>query len=298
MATTIFGQIDRNTDLATLAGVGGVPARANGFRLSLATGDPVPTSDQSAKTTVYLTPYLSNQIALYDGSSAWTIKESAEVSLALGTLTSDKNYDVFAYLSSGTLTLEAVAWTNDTTRATAITRQDGTWVKSGTTTRRYVGTFRTTSTTTTEDSVTKRFLFNVDNQRPRAMSVVETDLSWTYTTDTFRPGNNDTANRLQYVAGVATEVSAEVNAAAGNSLAGIVTLVGIGVDSTTTDSAQFAYGRTQASGQINRTTAKYKAMSAVGFHYLQWLERSQAAGTTTWYGAAVLTSGIVGEVWA
>ena len=44
--------------------------------------------------------------------------------LALGTLTSGKPYDVFGYISGGALALELLAWTNDTTRATAVTLQD------------------------------------------------------------------------------------------------------------------------------------------------------------------------------
>ena len=46
-------------------------------------------------------------------------------SLALGTLTSGKNYDVFGYVSGGALTLESLVWTSDTARATAVTLQDG-----------------------------------------------------------------------------------------------------------------------------------------------------------------------------
>ncbi len=44
--------------------------------------------------------------------------------------------------SSGTPTLEALVWTNDTTRATALVRQDGVWSKTGALTRRYLGTVR------------------------------------------------------------------------------------------------------------------------------------------------------------
>lgn len=67
----------------------------NGFRLTLTTATPVTTSDVTAATTIYLTPYLSNEIAIYGGAS-WAIYTSAEVSIALGTLTSGKNYDIFA----------------------------------------------------------------------------------------------------------------------------------------------------------------------------------------------------------
>ncbi len=78
------------------------------------------TPNGVANTSVYFTPFRGSIIALYDGS-AWTMVSFAEVSIALGTLTAAKNYDVFGYLSSGALALElSTAWTNDTTRADAL----------------------------------------------------------------------------------------------------------------------------------------------------------------------------------
>lgn len=55
-------------------------------RLTLETGVPISATDQTAKTTVYFTPYKGNQINLWDGS-AWTLYTFTETSLALGTIT-------------------------------------------------------------------------------------------------------------------------------------------------------------------------------------------------------------------
>jgi len=41
-------------------------------RLTLETGVPVSTTDQSAKTEVFLTQYKGDQVAIYDGSSTWS----------------------------------------------------------------------------------------------------------------------------------------------------------------------------------------------------------------------------------
>ena len=113
-----------------------------GGRLTLTSGTPVTTADVTGAGTLYYTPYVNGQIALYDGSSTWTVYTFTERSLAL-TVTSGKNYDVFAYNNSGTVTLElSAAWTNDTTRADALTTQNGVTVKSGATTRRWLGTIR------------------------------------------------------------------------------------------------------------------------------------------------------------
>lgn len=112
----------------------------NDFRLTLTSGTAVTTGDVVNASTIYLTPYKGNVISLYNGTN-WVSYESNEISLALGTLTNKTPYDVFCYANSSIPTLEFTAWTDETNRATALTTQDGILVKSGATTRRYLGTF-------------------------------------------------------------------------------------------------------------------------------------------------------------
>lgn len=174
-----------------------------GGRLTLTSGTPVTTSDVTGATSIYYTPYVSNVISLWDGAR-WKPVEFAETTLALGTLTSGKPYDVFAYLSSGALALESLAWTNDTTRATAITIQDGRYCKSGDKTRLYLGTFYTTSTTTTEDSAKRRYLFNAYNKVSRALRATDAT-AHTYTTGSLREwngGGGDGVSRFSFVSGL------------------------------------------------------------------------------------------------
>lgn len=161
-----------------------------GGRLTLESGVPISTTDQAAKTNIYYTPAVHNVIVLWDGAS-WVPIEFTEYTLALGTLTASKNYDVFAYLSAGSLALEVLVWTDDSTRATAVTLQDGRYCKSGDKTRLLLGTFYTASTTTTEDSVNNRYVANVYNKVPRVVKSLSTT-SHTYTTATSREWNAGT----------------------------------------------------------------------------------------------------------
>lgn len=255
------------------------------FRLTLTTAVPVTTADVTGATTVYCTPKVGNRIALYSGST-WNVRTSAEFSLALGTLVSGRNYDVFCYDNSTVPTLEFLVWTNDTTRATALTTQDGVLVKSGDATRRYMGTFRTTATTTTEDSFAKRFLWNYYNRVARPLSVVEATASWVYTTATYRQANGAAANQLDYVVGVSEDmVEAKVTSMAGNSGGTSVGLPGVGVDSTSVNSAQIIVGNALDTGNANgaHLSAHYRGFPGAGRHTLVWLEYSSASGTTTWY---------------
>lgn len=282
------------------SGSGATGVAINGFRLTLTTATPVTTSDVSTATTIYATPYKGNQIALYDGSSAWEVLSSAEFSLALGTLTSGKNYDVFCYNSAGTPTLEATAWTDDTTRATALVYQDGVLVKSGATTRRYLGTFRTISTTETCDTARQRFLWNYYHRALKKLKVIESTNSWTYSTASFQQANNSAANQVEVVVGVAEDnVRLTSYARATNSTSTVrTTVTGIGVNSTTTSSSD-----THFIGQATNTVSTNPLATiehvALGYTYYAWLERGAGADTQTWYGDAGVTflqTGMVGTV--
>lgn len=133
-------------------------------RLTLASGVPLTFTNQTAKTTLYYTPYIGNVILLYV-SGAWKFKTFSELSLSLSGYVADKNYDIWMYDNSGTPTLASTVWTNGTTRATALAYQDGILVKSGDPTRRYLGTIRITGTTgQCEDSDEKRFVWNMYNR--------------------------------------------------------------------------------------------------------------------------------------
>ena len=172
-----------------------------GGRLTLTTGVPVTTSDVTAATTIYYTPYIHNIITLWDGAG-WKPIEFSEVSLALGTVTSDKPYDVFGYLSAGALVLEKLVWTNDTTRATNITIQDGRYCKSGDKARLYLGSFYTTSTTTTEHSAAKQYVWNKYNKVENYAYKIMGDSSHSYQSSTARYYNNDSSARIDILTGL------------------------------------------------------------------------------------------------
>lgn len=288
-------------DAAIIAGLSVSNTVCNG-RLTLTSGTPVTTSDVTAASTIYFTPYRGNQVALYSGS-AWVIHTLTERSLALSGLTSGRPYDVFLYDNAGTLTLELLAWTSDTARATALAYQDGVLVKSGAATRRYLGTLYTTGTSTTEDSKTKRYLWNyaIENRVKRVMRAYESTASWTYNSATFRGANNTTAARLNFVIGVAEDaVTAvySVNGYSTNATVLQVLIVGIGLDSTTTISSDATQGRVPVSAYVlyNTAISHYDGVPGIGLHYLQALEAGIGSGTApTWYGGTNLCS-IMGTV--
>jgi hypothetical protein len=259
-------------------------------RLSTESGVPVSSSDRTSQGIIYLTPYTGDLIATYTGlGNQWEAVRSPEISLALSSLTADNLYDVFAYRSGTGIALElSAAWTNDTTRADALALQNGRYVKSSNKTRLLVGTFRTTATTTTEDSLARRFLHNAYNQVNRNMLVKETTSSWTYTTATYRSANGSNANRLQWVTGDPSSlIRAFVITSNFTASAAIRAHIGIGIDSTSADSGSLHSGtplEIVANGNLTFVGGSYSGYPGLGFHFAQWLERSTATGSTIWFG--------------
>lgn len=279
----------------------------NNFRLSLTTLTPVTITDVTAATTIYCTPYIGNQITLFDAAGVPRVCSSAEFSIAVPASTSQM-YDVFCYNNASVPTLELLAWTNDTTRATAlVATTTGVLTKSGDLTRRYIGSFRTTTVSgQTEDSLIKRYLWNYYNRANRPLQKTDSTDSYNYTTATWRQVHADAANQLDVVIGIA-EVLAQITAYhfASNTSLSVAVQTGVGRDSTTTPLTgligvgDLASITLQNQGKLIAVLQEY---TPVGRHFYAWLERSAATGTTTFYGdngdATLLQTGIYGLIQA
>lgn len=272
----------------TLDGLSGVPdSPIPGGRLTLATGDALPSADQTAKTTVYYTPFLNNCIQLYDGTS-WTKNfMGSEKSVAVPSTTSTP-FDVFGYLSSGDLALETINWTNDTTRATNLATQDGFRVKSGDATRLYLGTCRTTGVSgQCEDSKTTRFVWNAYNRQPRMLIKATSGNGYTYSTFAYRKVNNDSTNRVEVMVGLSEAyIELQYLTFVTNTAATFAAACSIGLDSETVNSAKNQMIEVGIANAGVMCQALQQGILTAGFHYLAALERGAGSGTQTWFNNA------------
>lgn len=275
-------------------------------RPTLESGVPVSSADQTAKTTIYFTPYGGSTVALYSTSAAvWRLHTVAEVSLPLTGLAADTNFDLFLYDNAGTKTLESVAWTSATVRATALVLQNGVLVKTGAANKRYVATFRTTgSVGQCEDSVAKRFVWSYYHRTRRPLRRLETTATWVYSSQTIHQANASTSNQVAVVIGVA-EVAVDLRLLAhgANDTLTRSNHVGIGEDSTTVFSTNGPQGMwTQpVANHIVGVTAGLTVTPAIGYHFYAWLEATDAVGVTTWTGVSAtgalrMQSGLTGSV--
>lgn len=187
-------------------------------------------------------------------------------------------------------------------RQTALVLQDGALVKSGATTRKYVGAFFTTATTTTEDSAAKRYLSNYYRREVRSLLRKETTATWTYSTGTFHFANASAANLVQLFIGV-PEVAVDLlvlGNASNSSGANTTISVAIGEDSSNTPVTGCLMQVAQVGLNLSAEpcSAKIVRYASIGPHAYTWLERSDANATTTWDGivAPYLQTGMVGGV--
>jgi hypothetical protein len=113
-------------------------------RLTLVSGTPILTSDQTAKTAIYYTPYNGDCIPIYDGTN-FIHKTFTELTLTLSATNHPTGtvFDVYASLQAGIITLSAMAWSNASVVArstslggktatgnASITQKNGIWVNN------------------------------------------------------------------------------------------------------------------------------------------------------------------------
>lgn len=252
-----------------------------GGRLTLTTGVPVTRADVTAATSIKFTPFKGGMIPLFT-AAAWELKTFTELSLAVPAST-NQMYDIWLYNNAGTLTLEALAWTNDTTRATALATQDGWYAKNGALDRFYVGSFRTTGVSgQTEDSAAKRYLYNAHNRVLRSLQGSAVTGTYNYTTDTLRQFNSAAGVQLDVVVGLDEDmIEADAVNWAYNGGSTVTVQITIGEDSTTASASGVQGGAAQV-GALHMLHARLRKQPAVGRHFYAALERSGAAGTTAW----------------
>jgi len=257
-------------------------------RLTLTSGVPVTTSDVTAATTIYFTPYKGNHIALYNEDfEDWRLHNFTELSYSLAGIAADTNFDVFIYNNAGTLSLEIVAWSGATTRATVLAVQDGVYVKSGEPAKRYLGTFRTTSTIgQCEDSEAKRFCWNLYNQVGRDL-LVEEDTNHTYAISTWRYWNNDSSVKVEMVIGIILEKPTAAYHCQEYNASGTCAVC-IGLDTSASVYADAPILQTASTSWISLGGECLAGMS-IGYHYITLIEYRFTGTGNYIYGKLAVT---------
>jgi hypothetical protein len=267
-------------------------------RLTGVTGAPAADTASTGSTTLYFTPYLGNLIGTYSGS-VWTIQTFAEQSRSVSGLTTSTVYDIF--ISDSTLALSAVAWTNATTRATSIVLQDGVYVLSGTTTKRYLGTIYTQKpganvvvidySGAISGTAPSRCIWNMYNRLNRGVFFSDSTASWSGVGGAWRQANGNSADQMNVVCGVVTgafvsAIQIFVSYFVQNTSTTTAYIVGgaVGLDSITTPNVNMMSeaGTVAANSYLAKTAILTDAVPT-GYHYYSLMEYA-GNNAVTFYG--------------
>lgn len=185
--------------------------------------------------------------------------------------------------------------------APALVNQDGHWVKNGALHKLYLGTIRCHAAGAACDTWSARFCWNNFNRTHRSFKIIEPANSWSYNVQAFRPFNNNSANKVEYVVGLVEDVLHLHCMASTNPNPQNTPIIGIGLDATNTNSSTINF---QGNGPANYgfpAHAIFNDYPSLGYHYLAMLERCELASAITFYGdnnLAYFQSGGIGWILA
>lgn len=278
-----------------------VPLAPQNVRLYCIAGAPTDAADHLAVTTLEVGPsgLGGNLITLKNTTqSVWQTQTFSEISFSVPATTAQM-YDVFAQSATNTtISVSTLAWTNDTTRATALALDNGSWVLSSDHSKLYIGSFRTGSVSgQTIDSAATRYVVSFYNRLPVSLYATDSTASWSYGTATWRTADNkgrlDGTSSTSFISLGDSVIRSRYTAMGTTSAAGAGPwggLVGIALDSTTANpnaAALVAYGGFNGATTWwggNSATAEYVGVPAAGAHYLCDMEYQFSGGTTSWFG--------------
>lgn len=252
-------------------------------RLTLQSGEPIPTTDQKNKQTLYYTPYIGNKISLFDGTD-WSVVAFTEKSIDISG-TSAVPYDVFGYLSGGTLALEILAWTNLSTRATALAKQDGVLIKTGYATRKYLGTIccfwagycEDCSQYNTTYGNAMHLVWNMYNRVPRAHSYTNVT-EHTYNSTTARKFNNNDYAQIEIMAGLPSTIQLMITGRGKGTSNGPFRLQ-TEISNTTIQAPYITCGA--GWNMLSEVSASGSKEVSIGYKYIPLLEACYVAETMT-----------------
>ncbi len=287
-----------------------------GGRPTLVTATPVMTSNQTAKGTIFYTPFLHNLISIYDGFVFQTYAFTEQsVVLDSSNFLSGHVYDLFMALNAGVPTLGyGPAWTNITTRsaATALARTNGVWTNNTSITLRtavgttfgvgadkatYVGTAYGTANGQTGMNFNPASaaggsgnilgLYSAYNKVMLHGQSQDSTSSWSYAVATWRAANGNANNSISYIDGLGDVAAiAKYNVFAEPGTTGGPE-IGININSTSATPA--SQSSIFVSGAEANIFVEQMFVPVLGFNTITAMEFSSTTSAQTFQGAGFQT---------
>lgn len=337
--TQVFSE--NSSGVPSWTGISSTLVPAPQGRLSLTSGVAITTTDVTGATTIFYVCAPLNQVPYYTGSAdAIDTITSCNMSLTLessgtGVENSANVFDVWWWHNSGSPVVcvatngSGGGWASDTggsntargtgysqidltTRAYYTNKNALTHCYNGTTDygsisanrATFLGSFYTNGGAgLAEDSAQNRVLSNAYNQQPRPLLRAESATSWSYSTSSYQQANANAANQVTVLSGLSgVAVSLSITETMLNSTATYRSgHVGIGLDSTSVNSATHSGTITANNLGAFSTFGFFTGFPGIGFHKLVWLEEGAGSDTQTWFGtdgvSGTYKNGLDGTVW-
>ena len=290
-----------------------------GGRLTLQTVTPVMTTTQSAKTTVYYTPYLHQFVPIYDGTNMTMTDIGGELSQATTDATkspaavaASKNYDVFVWSDGGTFrATRGPVWTSDTARGTGAGTSELVMVKgvllnanaitNGPSTQRgtYVGTIRSNGSSQIDwilgasasgGTAAVLNVWNAYNRVDVGTAVTDSGTGYTLTSATVRQARASAGNQASFVVGLNEDVLRWSTFTRGTyaAVTGANTLSGPGFDTTSAYSTIAAVSQNAAAAANNWSIPLSGIWSpGLGTHFISRNESGDGANANSFDSAAI-----------
>jgi hypothetical protein len=223
-------------------------------------------------SNLVLSPFKGNLITI--NSLAETIPD-AGVTLSTGGLSPTTLYYIYAWMNSGTMTLEASTTAYATQVGTGVT------VKAGDATRTLVGMARTNGSTAWTDSATQRFVRSWFND-PGAALLNNFTANRSTSSTSFVELNSEIRIEFLVWSGETFQVGATGNV---NAASNATVSTAIGFDGTTADDSSTQTGVGGVTGNYGIGLILFKSGLAEGYHYATLLGNTNS-GTSTWSGGS------------
>lgn len=291
-------------------------------RLTPTSATPVISTDATAVTRLYWTPYNGNGTPIYNGT-ALINTTSAEIfaDLTAGAQASGGIYDVYKFINAGTVTLGfSPTWSAGTggsvtagacargtsTGGTALTRLNGILVNTvamtmnnGATTYSvaanqgtYLGSIYVNSTAGQLNCYVSYGqsrtwdVWNVYNRRKIMLLAGDSTANWSYSTNTCRASNGSSANSATVFCGLSEEwLESKFTQKINFASATPSYQIGIGFNSTSAFSGTISnVGGAGSTANVTTSTSTFELAPFLGINVLTCLEQGQGAGSPSAFG--------------
>lgn len=220
------------------------------------------------------------QVTAIGGSNPnWTVT-------LLGVSTSGKTYT-----SGGTIRKI------NQTRATNIVFSDGIYIKNADPTRVYLGSVFIDGNGYCQDTIAISSVWNYYNRVSKSLKQSEATASWTKSTATITPANNNANNRITLIVGIPEDaIWVDLLASVIPGTTATYGYAGIGEDTMTNFTSKTMGGGGGATSAWFVFSSFLRKVPTAGIHFYSWNERSTSTNTSTFYGegsvGGILESGL------